>query len=110
MPSQKSIVSAFCFCLLLTFCAASAKADTIYKYTGNPFVIIQCIPLLTDCVGSSIDGSFTLASPLGDNLNNAFVNAKSYSFEGDGLIDSNLNVAPGNPPTFEVSTNALGPD
>jgi hypothetical protein len=107
-PTLKSITSAFCFCLLLTLCAVSAKADTTYTYRGNPFTVIQCILPLTNCVGSSIDGSFTLASPLGDNLNNAFVNPQSYSFEGDGIIDSNLNVPRGNSPTFEFSTNASG--
>jgi hypothetical protein len=108
MPSPKSAISAFCFCLLMAFCAVSAKADTTYTYTGNPFQIIQCIAPLTDCVGSSIDGSFTLASRLGDNLNNAFVNPKSFSFEGDGLINSNLNVASGTLPKFQFSTNAVG--
>jgi hypothetical protein len=37
MPSLKSLTSAFCFCLLLTLCAVSAKADTTYTYTGPQF-------------------------------------------------------------------------
>lgn len=97
------------FCTLLAICIVpSANADTTYTYTGNPFTIVQCALALTDCVGNSIDGSFTLASPLGDNLDNVFVSPKSYSFEGDGVINNNFNVASGTSPTFEFSTNASG--
>jgi hypothetical protein len=46
MPSLKSFTSAFCFCLLMTFCAASAKADTTYTYTGAQYAegAIACPP------------------------------------------------------------------
>ena len=37
MPSLKGITSAFCFCLLFTLCAVSAKADTTYTYMGPQF-------------------------------------------------------------------------
>jgi PEP-CTERM motif len=108
MPRLKCVISAVLFCTAIVFFATSANADATYTYRGNPFAVIQCILPLTNCVGSSIDGSFTLASRLGDNLNNAFVNPRSYSFAGDGVIDSSLNVAPGNPPIFEFSTDAWG--
>jgi hypothetical protein len=35
MPSLKSIVSAAFFCLMMVFCAASAKADATYDFVGT---------------------------------------------------------------------------
>jgi hypothetical protein len=59
MPSLKSFTSAFCFCLLMTFCAVSAKVDTTYTYTGAQYAegAIACPP---EC---NFTGSFTLQRP-----------------------------------------------
>jgi hypothetical protein len=107
MPSLKSTVSAFCFCLLLTLCAVSAKADTTYTYAGKPFGFSECFPLLPFCFGNaSVDGSVTLASPLGDNLRDVIVEPESFSFGAATLIVTNLTIsAPG---TFAFSTNSSG--
>jgi hypothetical protein len=90
MPSLKSITSVFCFCLLLTFCAVSAKADTTYTYAGNSSNVPGCLPVFTDCFIATIHGSFTVASPPGDNLHDAVAHPKSYSFRAAGFVDSNL--------------------
>jgi hypothetical protein len=113
MPSLKSTASAFCFCLLLTFCAVSAKADTTYTYKGNLFFGRpdqgECFLIPPSaCTHASIDGSFTLASPLAVNLTNVFVKPASFSFESAGLTDDNANTPPASNPMFEVSTNASG--
>jgi hypothetical protein len=96
MPSLKSIASAFCFCLLLTSCAVSAKADTTYTYTGAPYVegAIQCPP---EC---NFTGSFTLATPLPPNAN---VTISTFAFNSGPLIFTSLTNGP-----FGVSTNAAG--
>jgi hypothetical protein len=106
MPSPKSLTSAFCFCLLMTFCAVSAKADTTYTYTGNPFTSGICFARVVVCLGASVDGSLTLASPLGDNLHDFAVKPESFSFEAAGLIVTNLEITA--PSTFAFSTNASG--
>ena len=107
MPSLKSITSAFCFCLLLTLCAVSAKADSTYTYTGKPFGFSECFPVVPFCFGNaSLDGSVTLASPLGDNLRDVIVEPESFSFGARTLIVTNLTATA--PSMFAFSTNASG--
>jgi hypothetical protein len=120
MPSLKSIIPALCFCLVMVFCVTPAKADTKYTYTGNLLETFECfdLPLASYCDGMfgvfdflqpiSIDGSFTLASPLADNLNKVQVKPKAFSFGSAGLTDTNLNVLGFGPASFEISTNASG--
>jgi hypothetical protein len=113
MPSLKSFISAALLCLVVTSCVASAKADATYTYRGNLFFGRpdqgECFLIPPSaCTHAWIDGSFTLASPLADNLTNVFVKPASFSFESAGLTDDNTNTPPANNPTFEVSTNALG--
>jgi len=93
MLNPKSIVSAVCFCFLMTFCA-SAKADTTYTYNGNllPSVVGEACepPCLNYLPGPFfIDGSLTVATPLGDDWSNVFVDPISFSF---GLFVSYGNV------------------
>ena len=96
MPSLKSMISAFCFCLLMTFCAVSAKADTTYTYTGAPYAegAFACPP---EC---NFTGSFTLATPLPPN---ASVAISTFAFNSGPLIFTSLTNGP-----FGVSTNAAG--
>jgi hypothetical protein len=113
MPSLKSFISAALLCLVVTSCVASAKADATYTYRGNLFFGRpdqgECFLIPPSaCTHASIDGSFTLASQLADNLTNVFVKPASFSFESAGLSDDNTNTPPASNPTFEVSTNALG--
>ena len=110
MPGPKSIISASCLCLLMTFCAASVKADTIYTYTGNQRTNISgpsCPPFRIGSQGPLfIDGSFTVSSPLGDNLNDAFVNSTSFEFsvtvDGVRFVNNNTNSFPNFSPQFDV--------
>ncbi len=108
MPSLKNITSAFCFCLLMTFCAVSANADTTYTYAGNSSNASICHPVFTGCFIATVDGSFTLASPLGDNLQDVVVHPKSYSIAAADFVATNTNVALDTTPTFRFSTNAAG--
>jgi hypothetical protein len=101
MPSLKSIIPTI-FCLLLSFCTA-AKADTTYTYTGKPFTTFRaptaCPPYC------SIDGSFTVATALGDNLDSVDVNYTSFAF-----VEPTFTVTQANSHVteFNVSTDATG--
>jgi hypothetical protein len=104
MPSSKRLVTAAFFGLLLTFCmAASVKADTTYTYTGNPFNLFD--DGYTCAVPScGISGSFTVTSPLGDNLFFETVTPVSFSFTDGG---SEITQADSSGSIF-VNTNATG--
>ncbi len=56
-------------------------ATTIYTYTGNPFTAACCGTYTTS---HFISGSFTVASPLGNNLSRAIISPITYSFS-DGF-------------------------
>ena len=97
MPSQKRVISAFCFCLLLSLCAVSAKADTTYTYTGAPFFEFGAAVCPPTC---NITGSFTLPTPLPAN---ASATIKTFAFSAGPYIFTSLTNGP-----FGVSTNAAG--
>ena len=100
--------------LLLTGMVVVAGAATVfvdstpiytYIYRGNPFTTISgalsCPP------ESNITGSFTLSSPLGDNLSLTPIEPLSYTFtSGAGPIDS--AYCPTLIAQFLISTNAQG--
>jgi hypothetical protein len=95
--SLKSIISAFCFCLLMTFCAVSAKADTTYTYTGAQFAegAFDCPQLC------NFTGSFTLATPLPPNAVGVAIN--TFTFSAGPYTFTSVSNGP-----FGVSTNAAG--
>ena len=73
--------------LVLGLClfAASARADTIYTYTGNPFTDFFGVDSCTNSVGEcSISGSFTLAAALPPNLPVTVLTPLKFSFT-DGV-------------------------
>jgi hypothetical protein len=98
MPSLKSIVPAFCFCLLVTFCAVSVKADTTYTLTGQQFTEFGEAGCPPEC---NLTGSFTLATPLPPNANDLAIN--TFTFNVGPYIFTNISNWP-----IGVSTNAAG--
>ena len=100
MLSPKSITtSAFCFCLLMTFCAVSAKADTMYTYTGPQFTEFGEANCPPEC---NITGSFTLATPLPANEVGAAITAKTpFAFSSGPFTGTAFGP-------FLISTNAAG--
>jgi hypothetical protein len=81
----------------------SANASYVYTYTGNDFSSAD--PPFT--TSESIIGSFTVSTPLADNLTFAPVSYTAYSFSDgvDTLTQLNSYVMNG---IFNVSTNAAG--
>lgn len=83
--------------------AASARADTIYTYTGNPFTVFSgldaCPPVC------NISGSFTLASPLAANLPFEAITPTAFSFT-DGSVTVTEGASEGG--RFEVATDSGG--
>ena len=83
--------------------ALPAMADTVYSYTGNDFTSTLGAYTTSD----SVSGSFTLATPLGDNF--AFstpIDVLSYSFT-DG-IDTITDLNQSQPLTIDVATDSSG--
>jgi hypothetical protein len=87
--------------ILATFTVA-ARADTTYTYTGNLFTLIT--PGSPYTASDFVSGSFTVATPLGDNLNDVDITPASFSFS-DGVLSTanNLSLV-----GFSVATDASG--
>src|SRR5579862_6459238 len=79
------------YIVMSLFIAAAASvptfADTIYTYTGNTLTTYYNGggPDLFSSPPYSVTGSFDVAAPLGDNLNDQTVTPLSFSFT-DGLF------------------------
>jgi hypothetical protein len=87
--------------LVLSASTLIAHADSIYTYTGQDFTFATA-PFTT---GDFVSGSFTTTTPLGDNLDDAFIIPASFSFN-DGV--DTLNNTNGSVADFFISTNASG--
>ena len=95
--------------LAASFSFGTARAATVYTYTGNPYTFIQDLdpPAGTYNNSEKITGSFTVNNPLGANLNLVDITGpvQSFSFfDGRNTItDQNFTFA-----DFVVSTDASG--
>lgn len=83
--------------------AQSARADTIYTYTGNPFTTI--LPFFTCPPRCSISGSFTLAQPLAANQSFVSITPLSYTFTDGADVFDPTNSTAG---FTSFTTNAAG--
>lgn len=88
--------------LLAMLCTPLANAGVIYTYTGLDF-IESSGPFTTS---DSINGSFTVATALGDDLSNVFITPESFTFS-DG-VDTVTNLTAHDPQFFFFTTNGAG--
>lgn len=81
-------------------------ADTVYSYTGNPFTTYYGSPTQFTAA-DFVSGSFTVATPLADNLSSQLISPTSFSFSNgiDTLSSADLNV---NDAVFNVVTDSTG--
>jgi hypothetical protein len=99
------LFAAILICSLFAFgFAPSAKADTVYTYTGQPFAFFEGLTCPPIC---GITGSFTLPVALADNLALQIITPSSFSFT-DGLTTITNTSVGGGSPLFLVGTNAAG--
>ena len=86
---------------LMVALGAPVEASTTYTYTGNDFTSASS-PFTTS---DFIQGSFTIAAPLADNLTLATISPTTYTFTD---VVSTITQLNGTINDFEVSTNASG--
>ena len=94
-------------CSIFVFGSApAARADSVtYTYTGNAFTSCNGAYAPGPCGGITV--TFTMSSPLGDNLSQQNINSLLTSFSvSDGTLT--LNQSDSSIATFIVSTNGSG--
>jgi hypothetical protein len=110
--SAKFVFSIGLLALLCLVLPGSLRADTIYTYTGKPYSPVAPTfcngTYLPVCTTLTLTGSFTTATPLGDNLVVDTIAPASFSFtDGAGVFSltssSTLAIS-----TIWVSTNSSG--
>jgi hypothetical protein len=92
--------------LFVVIGASKANAQTTYTYTGQDFTTLVGLTCPSDC---SIDGSFTVSSPLAPGTTTTKVTPTAFDFyisTADSPTWTNLNGASAGP--FSVTTNATG--
>jgi hypothetical protein len=94
---SRLLLAAFAFSLS----SLAAQADVVYDYTGLDYTVA----FGSYTTSESVTGTFTLAAPLADNLNDAIISPVSFSIS-DGLQTiTNANAATS---AFTFSTDATG--
>jgi len=89
----------------LLLSAVGARADTTYSYTGNPMTD-GTSPDVCNGGPCTITGSFTVATPLGDNVPFSYSNITPESFS---FTDGNQTIATGSSVLyFDFGTDASG--
>lgn len=92
MTSSKQIMLATLVCLLMVlFTVPSSKADTLYTYTGNAFTQFPKGPVCPPFC--SVNGSFTVAAPLGANFNGD-ITPISETLQSGNLVLTLAEVVP----------------
>ena len=81
----------------------SVLADTVYTYTGNTLSLAYGSPVCGSSCG--INGEFTVATALGDNLSSVNVTPESFSFSDGATTYSN---GAGDSISISLSTGATG--
>lgn len=107
MSIFKSIFPLVAATALLYAGVGSARANTIYTYTGNDFTNFGNTALTG---ADFISASFTLASPLGDNLSNANEGSAALSWSITDQISTINQASPDAVADLALvfSTNAMG--
>jgi hypothetical protein len=108
LAGRSALIRIAFVCALVIFASAlPASANTTYTYTGQPFVGFSGTDSCSGGVGEcSISGSFTVATPLGDNFAFSEITPLSFSFT-DGVTtinQSNFSTIV----AFEVGTDGSG--
>ena len=103
------LVVVLCGMVVAALPSTSAFADTVYTYTGNPFNLGNgpgTTPVLPFTTSDSVSGWFTVATPLGDSVALAPVNAIAYSFTNG--VDTITTGEATSFFDFEIGTDATG--
>jgi hypothetical protein len=100
MRSKRNAIAVAVAVALGAWGTATASADEIYTYTGNLFSAATSPYSTSD----EVTLSFTVATPLGDNLNDFFVTPTSFTaFDGIDTISNNGVV-----PNIQIYTDSNG--
>jgi hypothetical protein len=89
---------------LVLLAIQAAPADAVYTYTGNDFTNFNGLTCPSDC---SIDGSFTVASPLGNNFS-GLVTPISFDFYISTAGTPTWSNTNGATATFKIFTDGSG--
>lgn len=92
--------------VLLAGWSPTAKADTVYTYTGHTLTDINSFPCGVPC---SITGNITLASPLSPNLSDVSISPASFSFT-NGFFSWTNSPVPGQFENTLVQFNDIDTD
>jgi hypothetical protein len=83
------------------FFSASAKADTDYTYTGNPFTVFYGSTCGIEC---GLSGTFAVANPLSPSTEQTIAPSMYDFTDGQNTFTNSNSVIEG----FEIETSATG--